>query len=441
MKISIPWITYALNEMVCGRDTLRKFYNFKEIETYSPEKLQEYQFNKLKKLLVHANEHVPYYRESFKKVGFEPSHFNSFGDFQKIPVLTKAEIRNNPQEFISKDKKRMLTRYATSGSTGEPLIFYLSNERISSDKAAHLLSRAWWGINIGDKEAVLWSSSGDLSVYGAVKKIRDRCLRTYLLSAFHMSEKSMDKYMKFMLRCKPKHVFGYAHSIYIISNYAKNRGIDLKKSGIEAVFVTAETLHDFQRALIEEVFGAPVSNSYGGRDSGLVAFECKHKSMHINPNIYTEIIDKQVIITHLDSYGFPFIRYQTGDQGVFSTKKLCGCGRKMPVIEKIIGRDTDYIISPKKEFIHPLALEYIFREIEGVDYFKITQEAEDSLLVDLVMHSALRAKNEDYIRENVNRIMSDAIHINFRYIKHEEIPKTDKHDFVKSQIIGKYLKK
>lgn len=439
MNLSIAYIIYALNEKILGRYTLRCYEGLKKMQWYSAHEIKESQFNKLKNLLIHAYNYVGYYKEAFDKTRFDPVNMISFDDFQKIPILTKENIRNNINKFISKDKKRKLTRYATSGSTGHPLIFYLSNERIASNKAAYLMLYEWWGLKIGDREAVLWSSSRDLSAYNIAKRMRDRLINTHLLPSFQMNENTMYKYVKFLQIYRPKDIFGYAHSIYILARFAKNRNLSLNNLGLKVVFTTAELLHDYQRQLIEEIFGCPVCNCYGGRESGLIAFECPKGSMHLNSSIYTEFIDGEIVITDLDSYGMPFIRYKTGDQGILDEGKECSCGRKLPVIKKILGRDTDYVVGPKGEFIHPLALEYIFRELEGIDYFKIVQKKEDELVIDLVSNYKFEKSLEVVIKDKLCEVMGAPVNVVFNFIKESEIKTENKYKFVVSEVIKKYL--
>jgi len=448
MKDIISYITYITNENIQGRDTLKYYKLLGKLQRYSSDELESWQFEKLKNLLIHAYRYVDYYKETFDKIYFNPLESKNLEDLQKVPVLTKECIRNCQEKFISKDKKRKLTRYATSGSTGHPLIFYMSSERIAANKAAYLILYNWWELKIGDREVVLWSSSRDLTAYNFAKKIRDRLLNTRLLPAFQMSEDTLYKYIKFLQDYKPKDVFGYAHSIYILARFAKNRSLMLNNLGIKVVFTTAELLHDYQRQLIEEVFGCSVCNCYGGRDSGLIAFECPKKNMHLNPSIYTEFVKdgKQVkpgeigdiVITDLDSYGMPFLRYKTGDQGILSEEANCPCGRNFPIVKQILGRDTDYVVGPKGEFIHPLALEYVFRELEGIDYFRIVQKKEDELVVDLVINYRFDKTLEPIIKEKLNQAMGGPVNTTLNYIKENEIPAQNKYKFVISEIINKY---
>ncbi|MCM8760896.1 MAG: phenylacetate--CoA ligase family protein [Candidatus Omnitrophica bacterium] len=448
MKHIIPRLIYGLNEKLTARQTFKSYNELKKTQSYSEEQLAEFQFEKLKRLLIHARDYTDYYKEAFAVSSFDPQAMESALDLRKAPLLKRSMIRKAPSRFISSDRRRKLSRLATSGSTGEPLIFYLSNERVSANKAAYLMLYEWWGLQIGDKEVVFWGSPRDFTAYNIAKKIRDRLLNTHLLPAFNMSATTMFGYLDFIKRYRPKDIFGYAHSIYLLARYARNRGISMRNAAIRVVFTTAEVLHGFQRKTIEEVFGCPVSNCYGGRDSGLVAFECPAGSMHINPNIITEVIKDatpvgegikgEIVVTDIDSYGMPFIRYCTGDEGVVGNRR-CACGRPYPIMDEIIGRDTDYVVSPSGEFIHPLALEYIFRELEGIDYFKIVQEKEDKLVVTMSVNDRFEKKLETDIKARIDGVMGVAIETIFRYVGQDEIGSEGKYKFVVSEVIKKYL--
>jgi phenylacetate-CoA ligase len=447
MRDFYPYFVYALNERLCGRDTLRRFRELEILQRQSAQKLKELQFEKLQALLAHAYDHTDHYRRVFDESGFDPGAMNSFDDIRKIPLLTKADIRKDPEGFISRDKKRNLKRFATSGSTGHPLTFYLSGERISSNKAVYLLLYSCWDLRIGDKEIVLWGGTRGSGMYGSLKRMRNSLLRTRLLPAFSMSGTIMTKYIDIIKRTRPSNIFGYAHSIYLLSRFAENRGYDLKSLGIKVIFSTAEMLHDYQRETIERVFNCPVSNCYGGRDSGFVAFECPSGRMHLNPYIYTETVNDGkaagegekggITVTHLESWGMPFIRYSTGDEGVLGASVACGCGRQFPVMEKILGRNTDHIVGVGGALVHPLALEYIFREMDGVDYFRILQKKEDKLIVYVVANSRYDRAVEPKVKKAIDDVMGGPVDVMFEYIAHADIPKENKYRFVVSDITDK----
>ena len=451
MSMRIPNIIFSLNEKIQGRSTLEYFEHLKKTQWYSGKELKELQFEKLKALLIYAHKNTEYYRETFDRVNFSPYAMNSFEDFQKVPILTKEDIRNRLDKFICKVEKRKLTRSVTSSSTGQPLIFYISSTRKSCDIACHLRLRDWWDIHIGDREAVLFGSGIYNAAQTGIKKIRDLLLNTHMLPIFrHFDSKAMREYIAFLRKYRPKHIFSYAHGIYMLAKYAKEQKLQLNDIGTKVIFVTAEVLHDFQRALIEEVFDCPVANEYGCKDGGFIAGECPNKSMHITADvIYLECIknNRQVspgeageaISTHLDSYGMPFIRYKSNDEVILADQKICGCGRQFPAIKKVIGRDTDYIITPKGDFLHAQALIFIFRELDSVNYFKIVQTGKDELVIYIVKNEKYNSGTEDFLKKKIGEVINEPVKIIFNYINNEEVPDKNKHRFVESKILKDYL--
>jgi phenylacetate-CoA ligase len=165
--------------------------------------------------------------------------------------------------------------------------------------------------------------------------------------------------------------------------------------GVRVVFVTAERLYEEQRALLSEAFGAPVANGYGGRDSGFLAHECPEGGMHITAeDVIIEILDSDgqplapgeagaIVVTHLASRDFPFIRYATGDIGALDPQP-CPCGRGLPLLKRIEGRVTDFVVARDGTVMHGLALIYILRDLPQVRAFKIIQESLDHTRVLLV---------------------------------------------------------
>src|SRR5205085_2015287 len=184
--------------------------------------------------------------------------------------------------------------------------------------------------------------------------LRDALMRTELLPAFEMSPAKLDRFIARIRNRRPKMLFGYPSVLAHIARYAQQRGVRLDDLGTKVAFVTAEKLYDEQRDLIRRVFGCPVANGYGGRDAGFIAHECPVGGMHITAeDVIVEAIDArgqpvaagtpgEIVITHLATRDFPFIRYRTGDIGVLSDERCC-CGRGLPLLKEIQGRATDFV--------------------------------------------------------------------------------------------------
>ena len=343
-----------------------------------------------------------------------------------------------------------LTKSNTGGSTGTPLIFYLGKRRISADVSAKMRVTRWWGVDIGDPEIVIWGSPVELSKQNRLRVFRDRLFRTHLLSAFNMSPEKMTEYLSFIRKFKPKHVFGYPSSIYLICKFAQKEGVRLDNLGVKVVFVTAEKLYDYQRELISDIFGAPVANGYGGRDSGFIAHECPQGGMHITAeNIILEIIDKdgyvlppgnrgEIVVTELESHDFPFIRYRTGDVGVLS-EETCSCGRGLPLLQNVEGRTTDFIIAPDGRIMHGLSLIYVLREIQGIEEFKIIQEDLVNYQVQIITAHFFDNKIEESIRKGFQERLGNDITVQFDYPEVIKPEKSGKFRYVVSKVAEAYI--
>jgi len=180
--------------------------------------------------------------------------------------------------------------------------------------------------------------------------------------------------------------------------------------GIKVVFVTSERLYDHQREVITEAFGCPVANGYGGRDAGFIAHECPAGGMHITAeDIIVEIVDEQgnvqpegvsgeIVVTHLATSDFPFIRYRTGDIGTLDSIP-CACGRGLPLLKEIQGRSTDFVIAADGTVMHGLALVYILRDQPGVKAFKVIQES-------LEMTQVLLVTEPPFAQQSVEKIVT-----------------------------------
>jgi len=443
-SLFIKHILFPLHEKLLGRPTLACLRELERTQWYPPEKIQAYQWQKLKALLRHAYENVQYYREKFEKLKVTPEDIQSFDDFSKLPFTTKKDMRENFAKFCAQNmKKSEFIRMNTGGSSGEPLIFYVDKRRVSYDRAAHLRARRWWGIDIGDKEIVIWGSPIEISAQDKLKDIRDWFFNTRLLSAFKMSEKTMFEYANIIKKYRPKHLFGYASSIYFFSQFLRRHNIDLSNVGIQVIFVTADMLYDYQRDAIQEFFQCPVANGYGARDAGFVAHECPAGGMHITEDIYVEFIKDnkpvgpedrgEIVVTHLDNYAMPFIRYRTGDVAR-PEGKLCSCGRGLRLMGAIEGRTTDFIVTPGGKIMHALSLIYILRDLEGIEAFKVIQKKPDYLLIQIVKNNRFTSGTKQKIEEEINKMMEAKVHIDFQFTNEIPPEKSGKYRYVISEV-------
>ena len=412
-------LLFPVQERLKGHGSVAMLRDLERTQWLAPRGIEDVQLQRLRAFLQGVGRHVPYYRELFRHHGFDPAAVGSAADLRALPFLDKSTIRANV-DALKSDTAGKLVKYNTGGSSGEPLVFYMGMGRVSHDVAAKWRATRWWGVDIGDPEVVLWGSPVELGKQDRVKALRDRVLRSHLLPAFEMSDARMDRYLDAIARIRPRMLFGYASALALLATHAERRGRLMGDCGAKVAFATGETLYPGQRAVIERVFGAPVANGYGSRDAGFIAHQCPSGALHLSAeHIVVELVDGdghpvppgeqgEIVTTHLATDDFPFIRYRTGDVAVLGTEP-CACGRGLPVLREVFGRSTDFIRTKAGNAMHALALIYEVRDKPGVQAFKLTQEADYSLDLQLVTASGFTAEVESSIRAGIlARMGSDA---------------------------------
>jgi len=419
-------VIFPLQERLKHHDTVQVRRLMEASQWWPAERIAVLQADRLRAFLTDIGTHVPYYRKLFASTGFDPSAVKSTADLQALPFLTKAVIKENTDALRADDAKG-LARFNTGGSSGVPLIFFIGTERVTHDVAAKWRATRWWDVDIGDPEVVVWGSPIELGTQDRMRLIRDKLMRTELLPAFEMSDERVEAFIARIRQMRPKMVFGYPSAISHIAGYAEKKGLRLDDLGVKVVFVTSERLYDHQREVISRVFASPVANGYGGRDAGFIAHACPSGSMHITAeDIVVEIIDGdgnvlphgqsgEIVVTHLATRDYPFVRYRTGDVGVLSDH-ACPCGRGLPVLSEIQGRSTDFVIAADGTVMHGLALIYVLRDIPGVASFKIVQET--TLLTTVFVEPGKLFKAEDVTRieEGLKRRLGEAVTIDVKLV-------------------------
>jgi phenylacetate-CoA ligase len=440
----ISGILFPLHEHIKKHDSVNVRKEMESSQWWDDKLLKEFQFSKLCQLLKHAQAHVPYYRKLFSETGFKPEDIRSVADLVQIPLLDKSIIRTN-SEKIKSEIARDLNRFNTGGSSGEPLIFYIGKKRVSHDVAAKWRATRWWGVDIGDPEIVVWGSPIELNVQDNIRILRDQLFRTKLLPAFEMSEQKLDNFLGQIRAMRPKMLFGYPSALSHIATHAEAKGQSMNDLGIQVAFVTSERLYDEQRLQINRTFGCPVANGYGSRDAGFIAHECSQGGMHITAeDIIVEIINPngknlppgesgEIVVTHLATEDFPFIRYRTGDIGILDTN-ICSCGRGLPMLKEIQGRSTDFLTAQDGTIMHGLALVYILRDLPQIRAFKIVQESLNLTNVYIVSENGLSQIIRESIEQGFRNRLGKDVKISILEVAEISAEKSGKFRYVISKI-------
>ena len=370
-----------------------------ELETHqwlSPQEVQQHQWQKLKALLAHAYENVPYYRRTFAEYGIKPEDIQTATDFLKTPILTKAAIQEHLDTLVVRNAPRdQLLENHTGGSTGHPLTFYQDQNYRAYASAGLSWGFQMCGFRPGDKQAFLWGSDYDSKAHKSWQnRLRDWAKNILWINVFELTESSLVEAAQALSRWKPDFIWGYTSSVEMLARVV--RKYNLHGLRPRAVQLTAEVVTQAQREIIEETFGCQVFNRYGCREVSLIAHECSvHSGLHIlADNHYLEFLDKNgqpvaageeglIVVTNLHNYAMPFLRYQVEDTGIPSAA-TCPCGRGYPLMEMARGRLVDIIVSPSGKLLHGEFFTHLFYKVRGVQQFQVIQETPHELQIKIV---------------------------------------------------------
>jgi phenylacetate-CoA ligase len=432
-------VIFRAHELLTRRDTLSDARELEETQWLAPAGLRALQEKKLSLLIRHAVRNVPHYRQCLADADRRVNRSEAFDALSQFPLQSKDDIRRAGDSLLWKAAPGKVTKSCTGGSTGEPLVFCTDRRRQAYDQAARMRSHRWFGVELGDCEVLLWGSPIEQRRTDRVRSLRDRFLNQHLLDAFRMSPERMDAYVDVWNRLQPAALFGYPSSIALFIRHVRTRGRVLNTRRLRTVFVTGEVCYPHDRREIEDGFQVPVADGYGSREAGFIAHQCPQGCMHVTAeNVIVEIIRDgrtvpigetgEIVITHLDAYAMPFIRYCTGDFGRLLPGR-CRCGRGLPLMDVVEGRSTDFLTLPDGTIKHALSIIYPLRELEGVRRFRVTQQADFGVTVEVVAEKSMTA---EAIASRVRPVLGETVPLGVRLVDAIETTASGKFRYVVS---------
>jgi phenylacetate-CoA ligase len=320
-----------------------------------PEPIERLQAEALRVLLAHAGTHVPYYRELFSKQRFDPRAVRSRADLLQLPLLTRDIVRERYDDLIDATEKRAI-RKETSGTTGVPLRFEYCNASESWRQAIRLRAYGWAGYRLGLPTLHYWGTGTRvLRGAGKWKTSIDRALmREVYVDAVLQTPSAMRRTAELLSRMRPHAIVAYTQALANFARWVTESGSRDWEDTI--VIGGAEPMLARDRAAIARVFGSGIYETYGSRETMLIAAECEaHDGLHlVEENLVVEIVRNgvpaepresgQVVVTDLHNFRMPFIRYANGDEAMMGSAERCACGRGLRRLERVEGRCTDTLI-------------------------------------------------------------------------------------------------
>lgn len=447
---------YPITQKLQGRPLVEYLTAAAKNQYLPAEEMRKLQFRKLISLIKHAYSTVPFYKEKYNSVGVTPDDIRTWADFSDLlPQVTKDDIRECPERFLSSAPNTRVSPVRTGGSTGEPMLFYMDQTSIAAAHACRIRALAWWGVEFGTREIRFWGHSASFApgMGGWVAKhligpVKDRVMNRRTISAYDMSPRHMERHWDIIAGFQPSYIFGYASTLYVYAKFMRERGYRLPRGGLKAAVSCAEILYDWQRKEIEEVFGCPVANEYGASEIGVIAYGCPCGKLHTMDDHLVVELDRagsvmenagNIVVTHLSNWGCPLIRYNTLDIGTLSgTEGRCNLGLGFGSLETIIGRQHDMIKTLDGGFVHGEFFTHVFDYLKNVEQFQIIQKAVDRFELLLVMRRpsvSLSTRDQKTLQKRIRERIGN-VRLEFKYVSGLDKETSAKFRWIRSEISG-----
>lgn len=346
---------------------------------------------KVDKIVKYAFLNVPHYKRTLQKNGINPLSENVEEYFPKIPILSKEEILNNTNDFISTEFDESSVEVdRTSGSTGKILnIYWEKSDRLRSLLSLWTQRKLLYNICPDSKccyfHSIAYRTASDISereVFSPRIMIRDGG-KILSLSKLSFDDKTLGIYYDKMLNFQPEWIMCHPSTLYMFMKFAKKYNKESFEK-LRFIELTGEYLIDSYRNKISNFFNVPIANHYGAKEVNGIAYECKNGHLHcLENNVHVEIIENgknigydkkgHVCVTGLNNRCMPFVRYDLGDIAIMRKGISCGCGNQNPYLEICAGRGNEIIKLDNGTKIECVVFFYIIEWINSLINDEITQ--------------------------------------------------------------------
>jgi phenylacetate-CoA ligase len=391
----------------------------------SPSEIEEIQRRKLNAIVRHAYQNVDYYRQLFDSVRVKPKDIRDKNDLFRIPITTKSQLQKLPIGKITAKgiKLDQCLQVKTSGSTGRPLDIIIGTKDSKIRGAVLMRALLANGYRLKDQGVDI----------GSLPRYYRNHWYQYLgigRQKYILVFDEIDEQIRQMRKARPDIISADPIALRVLAQTIGQK--EIKDIRPRMIISGGEILTPQAREFINSTFGIKMVDFYSSWEFGNIAWECnQHAGYHINvDSLVVEVINNgehalpgergELIITNLNSYAMPFIRYNIADIGVLSDRQ-CPCGRRLPLLGRIEGRKNDLIKLSNRRVVSPFTITAALRFISGVAQFRLTQEREDEFLVELERGKNFCQETIENVREELKKILG--VDVQLRVESLDKIPR------------------
>ncbi|MCA9049832.1 MAG: phenylacetate--CoA ligase family protein, partial [Planctomycetaceae bacterium] len=397
---------------------------------WDAERMERAQFERLRLLLRHCLDFVPWYRETFTAAGVVPDHVTGPDALRRLPMVDRSTFRRYGavlKALTLPDGIRNTGTLSTSGSTGIPVLIAQTNLTEQKWTAFAVRDLEWCSIdpalrlasvrNAGHskQELEVLRSGIDLPDWGVSLRGVCRTGRSHLMEMSAAPEQQLD----WLVRVDADYLLTFPSNAERLARLAADKGVLLPN--LKAVQTIGEMLSAEMRAVIESSLGAPVRDTYSCCEAGYVASPCPDgHGYHVHSeNVIVEVLDDdnqpvrpgetgRVVLTTLHNFATPLIRYDIHDYAAVGPER-CPCGRGLPLLTEIVGRQRPMFVLPSGEFISSSPLAQGIRKVGAFLQFQVEQTTRRHVVLRIVPGSHWSAEHSDKMLNALHRFFGPSM--------------------------------
>jgi phenylacetate-CoA ligase len=415
-------------------------FQLERSQWWSPQDILRMQLAQISELLRHADRTVPRYRQAFARVGLRPDRGPlSLEQFREIPLLERPEVQKLGERLRASDVPPGHGRawaVSTSGSTGRAVQTMQTDATRAVWSALTLREHLWHRRDFAAKLSAIRFTKDEAAAPPHGKQIpswgppTNAMIETgpssmLWLRASHAEQK------EWLLREDPTYLLTYPTNLDCLAREFEKDGAKLPS--LRGIRTVSETVTEETRQAAREVFGVPLTDMYSSYEVGFIAMQCpEHEHYHVqSENVLVEILDEderpcgpgeigRVVLTHLQNFATPLIRYDVGDYA--EVGELCPCGRGLPVLRRIVGRTRNMLHRPDGSTYWPTTGSKSCRKVAPVSQVQMVQTSLETIEVRIVPEGPITEEHERELMAVFRRVLGYPFEVKLVYV--DEIPRS-----------------
>ncbi len=379
---------------------LAVLHQLDQTQWWTPDELRRHQLRQATALLQHAHETVPAYRERLAAAGYRPGMEITDDGFAALPRVTRADVHSSGDAFRSTrvpQSHAPVMEGQTSGSTGMPVRFLSTEVTRFFWQAFNLRDHLWHRRDPVLKLVGIRPDRGPVDRAGRSGagwgRPLDDIFATGASGVLH-SANTIDRQLEWLAEQNPDYLLTLASNLLELAREARRRGLRFPR--LREARTYGDVLRAEGRAECEALLGVKVVDMYTCQEAGYLALQCPESShYHVQAEgVIVELLDDRdrpcapgqvgkVVVTALHNFAMPLIRYEVGDYAEAGAP--CACGRGLPVIRRILGRERNLAVAPDGGKFYPTFAAEVWADIAPIRQIQLVQKSRTDIEVRLVM--------------------------------------------------------